>query len=156
VTSTYESLRKDFDEVHSAYETVVKEKDELKKTNLMKAHRFHEALLKKFAEIWRDTKASVSALGGRCAKFPTDASVSDFLEWFWAEVEAMPTTFAECNESTTCYVLIGILQMLAGEVCEHLLKLKELATSCDASLLQDFPKDIGKIAKRLVSHWWTK
>jgi hypothetical protein len=46
--------------------------------------------------------------------------------------------------------------MLAEEGCEHLSKLKKLALSCDASVLQDFPMEAGRIAKRLVKNWWTK
>jgi hypothetical protein len=37
----------------------------------------------------------------------------------------MPTAFAECKDNITCYTLIGIFQMLAGEGCE-LLELKKL------------------------------
>jgi hypothetical protein len=82
----------------------------------------------------------MAALGGRCAEFPTDASMSDFLGWFRVEIAAMPTAFAECNENITCYALIGIIQMLVGEGCEHVLELKKLALSCDASLIQEFPR----------------
>jgi hypothetical protein len=46
--------------------------------------------------------------------------------------------------------------MLAGEGYEHLPELKKLALSCDASVLQDFPMETGRIAKRLVKNWWTK
>jgi hypothetical protein len=68
----------------------------------------------------------------------------------------MPTAFIECNENITCYTLIDIFMMLVGEGCEHLSELKKLALSCDASLLEDFPKDLGRIAKRLVKNWWIK
>jgi hypothetical protein len=66
------------------------------------------------AELCRDTEASMVAVGGRCVEFPVDASVSDLLEWFRAEVTTMPTAFAECNENITCYVFIGIFKMLCG------------------------------------------
>jgi hypothetical protein len=68
----------------------------------------------------------------------------------------MPTAFVECNENITCYALIRIFHMLAGEGCEHLLELKELALFCDASVLQDFPIVASRIAKRLVRNWWTE
>jgi hypothetical protein len=97
----------------------------------------------------------VAVLGGRCAEFPADASMSDFLGWFRAEIAAMPTTFVECNENITCYALIGVHQMLVGEGCEHVLEFKRLALSCDASLIQEFPKDVGRMARKLVKHWWT-
>jgi hypothetical protein len=77
----------------------------------------------------------MAALGGRCAEFPTDNFVSDFLGWFWAEIAAMPAAFAECNENITCYALIGILQMLAWEGYEHMSELKKLALSCDGLLI---------------------
>jgi hypothetical protein len=94
----------------------------------------------------------VAALGGRCAEFPIYTSVSDFLGWFQADIAAMPTAFTKCYENITCYALIGILQMLAGEGYEHVLELKKLALSCDASLIQEFPTDVGQMARKLVKH----
>jgi hypothetical protein len=47
---------------------------------------------------------------------------------------------------------IGVLQMLAGEGCEHVPELKKLALSCDALVLQDFPLETGHIAKKLVKN----
>jgi hypothetical protein len=81
----------------------------------------------------------VARLGGRSAKFTTEASLSDFFEWFRAKVTAMPTAFVECNENITCYPIIGVFQMLVGEGCEHLPGLKKLVLSYDALVLQDFP-----------------
>jgi hypothetical protein len=60
------------------------------------------------AELRRDTDTSVATLGGRSAEFPTDASLSSFLDWFHVEVAAFPAAFAECNKNITCYALIGI------------------------------------------------
>jgi hypothetical protein len=98
----------------------------------------------------------VATLGGRSEEFPTGDSLSDFLEWFCAEVAAFPTTFMECNENITCYSFIVVFQMLVGEGSEHLPELKNLALSCDALVLQDFPVEADRIAKRLVKNWWTK
>jgi hypothetical protein len=55
----------------------------------------------------------------------------------------MPTAFAECNKNITCYTLISVFKMLIGVDCEHLLGLKKLALSYNASLLQDVPDDLG-------------
>jgi hypothetical protein len=95
-------------------------------------------------------------LSGECVEFPTDYSISDLLEWFLVEVAVMPTALTECNENTTCYALIGIFKILVGERCEHLSELRKLALSCDASLLEDFPKNLSRIVNRLVKNWWTK
>jgi hypothetical protein len=45
--------------------------------------------------------------------------------------------------------------MLVGEGCEHLLELKKPALSY-ASVLQHFPAETGRIAKKLVKNCWTK
>jgi hypothetical protein len=66
----------------------------------------------------------VATLSGRSTEFPIDASLSDFFEWFRMEVTTMPTAFTECNENITCYALVGIFYMLAGEGCEHFPELK--------------------------------
>jgi hypothetical protein len=118
---------------------VLKEKAEID----AKVQQFQDSLHKRLAELRCETKVSMATLGGRCAEFPVDASVSDFLGWFQAEIAAMPTAFVECNENITCYTLIGVHQMLAREGCEHVSKLKKLALSCDASLIQEFPTDVG-------------
>jgi hypothetical protein len=72
------------------------------------------------------------------------------------EVQALPDTFTEANQNITCYVVAGILKMLAGVNYEHLPKLRKLATSSDASLLHEIPTNIGKIAGKLVWKWWTE
>jgi hypothetical protein len=66
----------------------------------------------------------------------------------------MPIAFTECNENITCCALIGIFQMLTGAGCEHVSELRRLAHSYDALVLQHFPLETGRIAKRLVKNWW--
>jgi hypothetical protein len=127
---------------------VLKEKAETD----VKVQRFQDSLHKRLAELWRETEDSMATLGGRCAEFPTDASVSDFLGWFQVEIAAMPTAFAKCNENITYYTLIGVPQMLVGGGCEHVSELKKLALSCDASLIQEFPTDVGRTVRKLVKH----
>jgi hypothetical protein len=61
----------------------------------------------------------------------------------------MPTTFAECNKNITCYTLIGVFQMLAGEGCEHVPELRKLANSCNALILQNFLVQTGCVEKGL-------
>jgi hypothetical protein len=133
------------------HDAVLKEKAETD----AKAQRFQDSLRKRLAELRCETEDSVAALGGRCAGFPADASMSNFLGWFRVEIATMPTTFVECNENITCYAIIGVLQMLAREGCEHVSELKKLALSCDASLIQEFPTDVARTVRKLVKHWWT-
>jgi hypothetical protein len=89
--------------------------------------------------------------------FPsTNTVVTDFLEWFRTEVQAVPIAFSECLENITYYTLIGVFKMLAGVECGHLPELKKLALSCDDSLLHDVPNDVGWIEKKLVKNQWVK
>jgi hypothetical protein len=156
LTFKNEDLKKDLESMHTVHDAVVKEKAEVQKIERVKLQRFQDSVRKRLAELQCNIEVSMATLDGRSAEYPTGASLSDFLKWFRAEVAAMPTAFAECNENITCYALIGVFQMLVGERCEHLLELKKPALSCDASVLQDFPAKTGRIAKRLVKIWWTK
>jgi hypothetical protein len=82
--------------------------------------------------------------------------VTDFLEWFQMEVLALPIAFSECNENITCFILIGVIKILAGVECGHLLELKKLVLSCHDSLLHDVPNYVGWIVMRPVKNWWVK
>jgi hypothetical protein len=135
---------------------VVQEKVDLEKTKRKKAQRFQNLLCKKLAELRRNTEELVATLGGWCEDFPaTDATVSNQLDWFQKEVQALPTTFVECNKNITCFMLVGVFKMLAVDECEHLSKLKKLALSCDASILHDVSDDIGRIVEKLIRNLWT-
>jgi hypothetical protein len=149
-----EHLKKDLEVACSAHEAVVRNKELVRQTEQLKLRHFQDSVHRRVAELRRDTETFVSTLGGWSAEFPSDASLSDFFKWFPMEIKSMPTSFAECNENITCYTLIGIFQMLAGGVCEHVSELRELDHSDDASILQNFPLETGGTVKRLVKIWW--
>jgi hypothetical protein len=44
--------------------------------------------------------------------------------------------------------------MLNGEGCQELGRLRDLATSSDASMLRDVPEDVHKLAGRIVQRRW--
>jgi chromosome segregation ATPase len=75
LTSAYEEVKKDFDDLSSSHDAVLKEKAE----TYMKVQRFQDSLRQRLAELQHEMEGSVAVLGGRCAEFPADASVSDFL-----------------------------------------------------------------------------
>jgi hypothetical protein len=157
LTSDYDGLRKYFNDLQTSHIAVVKEKADLEKMEREKAQWFCNQLHKKLAELPRYMEESIAALGGRCMDFlTTNATVSDMLEWFRMVVQSLPIAFAECNKNITCFAQNGVFKMLAGVECGHLPELKKSALTCDASLLHDVPDDLGKIAWRVVKHWWTK
>jgi hypothetical protein len=153
LTSENDGLKRDLEGVCTAHDVVVKNKELVQQAEQAKLQQFQDSFHKRLAELRRDTEASVAMLGGRSTKFPGGASLSDFFKWLWKETESMPTAFMECNENVTCYALIGVFPMLLGEGCEHVPELKKLALSDDASVLQDFPVETGRIAKKLVKNW---
>jgi hypothetical protein len=80
LASDYEGLKKEFDELHSSHDVVVKEKADLEKMEHEKAQWFQNLLHKKMAALRRDTEASVAALGGDAWIFlPTSPSPT-----FWS------------------------------------------------------------------------
>jgi hypothetical protein len=143
--------------LRTSRDAVVKEKANLEKTEHEKAQQFQNSLYKKLVELWVDMEATVATLGGWCMDFPSaNTTVTDFLEWFGMEVQALPITFSYCNENITCFTLIGVFKMLAGVECGHLPELKKPVLSCDDSFLHNVPYDVGRIVKRLVNNLWVK
>jgi hypothetical protein len=141
--------------LQTAHAVLRKEKEDVEKVEREKAQQFHNLLHKKLAGLHVDVEKSVATLDGQCSKFPAaNTTIGTILDWVWTEVQALPTAFGESNKNITCYVVAGILKMLAGVKCEHLPELWELAMSCDVSILHGIPKDNGKIAGRLVHNWW--
>jgi DNA mismatch repair ATPase MutL len=64
LASDYEDLKKEFDELRSSQDVVVKEKADLEKTEHEKAQWFRNLLRKKMVVLRRDTEESVAALRG--------------------------------------------------------------------------------------------
>jgi ATP-dependent protease HslVU (ClpYQ) ATPase subunit len=102
LTSEYEGLRRNFGDLRTSHDAIVKEKADLEKTEHEKVQQFQNSPCKKLAELRVDMEATVAELGGRCLHFPSaNTIVIDFLESFWTEVQALPITFSECNENIT-------------------------------------------------------
>jgi hypothetical protein len=66
----------------TAHDALVKDKAEVQKTECVKLQQFQDSIRKKLAELRRDIEDPVATLGGRSAKFPNDAFLSNFFEWF--------------------------------------------------------------------------
>jgi hypothetical protein len=141
-------------DAHSAREAAVRDKELVRQTEQSKPQHFQDSVHKRLVELRHDTEAFVSALGGRSTEFPSDASLSDFFKWFHTEIKSMPTSFTECNENITCYALIDVFQMRTRGGCEHVLELRKLAHSHDASVLQNFLLETCCTRKMLVKNWW--
>jgi predicted metallo-beta-lactamase superfamily hydrolase len=70
LSSDYDGLRKDFDDLRTSYAAIVQEKVNLEKTEHEKVQRSQNLLRKKLVELQRDTEESVAALKGGAWIFP--------------------------------------------------------------------------------------
>jgi hypothetical protein len=108
-------LKKDLEGARTARDVAVKDKELVQQAEQAKLQQFQDSICKKLAKLPHETEATVATLGGRSAKFPAGASLSDFFKWFRKEIESMPTAFVKCSENITSYALVGVFQMLARE-----------------------------------------
>jgi hypothetical protein len=92
----------------AAHDVAVRDKDLMQQAKYAKLQQFQDSIRKKLTDLRRDTEATIATLGGRRAKFPTGACLSDFFKWFRKEIESMPIALAECNENITRYALVGV------------------------------------------------
>jgi hypothetical protein len=81
-TSENERLKRDLGATCTTRDAVVKDKDLVQQAEQSKLQSFQDSICKRLAELRHDMEASVSALGGRSAEFPTGSSLSDFFKWF--------------------------------------------------------------------------
>jgi hypothetical protein len=64
MTSNYDGLHRDFNDLQTSHATVVKEKVDLEKLERKKAQRFCNQLCTKLPRFWYDMEESIAALGG--------------------------------------------------------------------------------------------
>jgi hypothetical protein len=129
----------------------------LRRLSMIRLNDFCQQLRTKLHGLRRNLEKSMGELGGRCLDYPhTGGTVGGILDWFRREVQQLPSTFTESNKNIACFIVVGVLKMLAEVACEHLPELWRLVVSSDASLLHEIPKGIGKIVGKVVRRWWTQ
>jgi hypothetical protein len=76
------------------------------------------------------------------------------LNWVDKEVKALPDTIWWLNDSFTILGIEGVLNMINGEGYQELTRLRDLATSRDAAILEDVPDDVHRLAGQIVRKCW--
>jgi hypothetical protein len=69
LTSEYEGLRRNFGDLRTSHDAIVKEKADLEKTEHEKVQQFQNSPCKKLAELRVDMEATVAELGGAMLAF---------------------------------------------------------------------------------------
>jgi hypothetical protein len=96
-------------------------------------------------------KASFGEVGACCLPFLTrNAPVEDYINWFEEEVKTVLGVIWQLNDNFVVLAIEGILNMLHSSGCQLLPVLCELAASSDASVIENVPAKVQKIAERLV------
>jgi hypothetical protein len=90
LTSKNEGLKRDLEGARTARDVAVKDKELVQQAKQAKLQQFQDSIRKSLVELWCDTEASLSTLGGRSAEFPASASLSDFFKWFRKEIKSKP------------------------------------------------------------------
>jgi hypothetical protein len=98
--------------------------------------KLHETVASSFDEVQ-----------AQCLSFlDKGAKVEEMIDWVIGEVKAMPDTVWWLNNNFIILGIEGVLNMLNGEGCQELGRLRDLAASRDAVVLEDVPKDVHKLA----------
>jgi hypothetical protein len=72
------------------------------------------------------------------------------IDWVVEEVKAVPDIVWRLNDNFAVLGIKDVLSMLSGEWCQELGRLRDLAGSRDAMILEDVSKDVHKLARRIV------
>jgi hypothetical protein len=102
-------------------------------------HRLRE-LLEMMASSFDEVKV-------RCLHLPAKGTkVEEMINWVVREVQTMLNTVWQLNVNFAILAIKGVLIMLNNERCQEPGHLHRLATSSDASILQDVPDNMRKLA----------
>jgi hypothetical protein len=80
--------------------------------------------------------------------------VEEMINWIVGEVKVVPDTVWWLNNNFTVLGIKGVLSMLNGKGCQELARLRDMAASDDAAVLEDVPEDMRRLARRIVQKWW--
>jgi hypothetical protein len=98
--------------------------------------------------------SSLGEIGARCLMFPPKSAPNeDFFSWFEDEVKSLSGVFRQLNDNFVVLAIEGVLNMLRSSGCRDLSALYQLVNSSDASVVEDVPAEVQKLADRLVSRW---
>jgi hypothetical protein len=103
-------------------------------------HDLHETLASSFEEV----KA-------QCMPFPNKGVIVEkMIDWVGEEIKVVSDTVWRLNDNFTILAIESVLNMLHGEGCQELSRLRDLATSRDVVVLENVPEDMRKLAGWIV------
>jgi hypothetical protein len=92
-------------------------------------------------------KTSLREVRASCLPFPAKSvPIDDYISWFGEEVKVLPGAVWQLNDNFVVLAIKGVLNMLHSSGCHELSGLHDLAASSDASVLNNVPTEVQKIA----------
>jgi hypothetical protein len=118
---------------------------------------YHLGHRKRRCELRAALEGVLNEIGARCLPYPEKGStIGDVVMWFEKEIQTLWDAIAKANKNFLVYCLVGVLKMLQWHVnFYHIDGLGAIMNSSDASILDEVPDDIGKLAARIIKRWWS-
>jgi hypothetical protein len=90
----------------------------------------------------------LGGLGAQCLPYPAKGvAIGDLVKWFQEELKSLLEVFTQLNQNFVALALVGVLRMLDDSGCKHLAMLNLVATSSEASVLEEIPAEVQKIVR---------
>jgi hypothetical protein len=116
---------------------------------------YHQTVRHRLCELHETVALSFDEVQVQCLPFPNKGvKVEEIIDWVIGEVKAVSDTVWWLNDNFTALGIEGILNMLNGKESQELGRLRDLAASRDAAVLEDAPEDVHKLAGWIVQRWW--
>jgi uncharacterized protein YhaN len=108
---------------------------------------YHQNVRGRHCDLHQALASSFDEVKAQCMPFPNKGVVvEEMIDLIAEEVKAVPDTVWRLNDNFAVLGIEGVLNMLHGEGCQELGRLRDLAVSRDAMVLKDVPEDVRKLA----------
>jgi hypothetical protein len=116
---------------------------------------FHDYRVGHHKRLRVNLEKAVNEIGAWCLPYPRKRStISEIIMWFDKEIRALPNAIAKANKNFLVYCLVGVLKMIYEHAKRHHIDgLDAIMSLCNASILDEIPDEIARLAVRIVKRW---
>jgi hypothetical protein len=148
--SGYDRLSDEFKELQGVTKAVQREKTDVNKSckaQVTKARASYQKYRVHFRQRLCDLHCNLESVlgkqGAQCLPYLEKGTpIGDVVTWFQGGEKSLSGTITQANKNFVCFAIADILIMLQVSGYEHLLRLHQLVSSSDASLLDDILAEV--------------
>jgi hypothetical protein len=112
---------------------------------------YRQNVRSRLRDLHETLASSFDDVKAQCMPFPNKVVIVEkMIDWVGEEIKVVSDTVWRLNNNFTILAIESVLNMLHSEGCQELSRLCDLATSCDVMVLENVPKDVCKLAGRIV------